>query len=572
MENAQIADIFDEIADLIDLNQGNEYRIRSYRAAARTIRDLSQRLEDLTEEEDARLSELPNIGEGTAEKIHEILDTGTCERLEEMREKVPPELTELLRVPELGPRKAMQLHRELEIESLEGLQEACEEGRVRKLEGMGEKTEENILKGLETLGTAGSRVPLKEAADHLVSLERRLDGIDAIRRWGVAGSVRRRKETIGDLDILIQASDREKAGEEILEMEDVEEVLGKGQERISVRLTDGLQVDFRFFEESSFGSAMMYFTGSKAHNIKLRQLAVERDWKLNEYGLFKGDHLLAGKSEESVYHRLNLDWIPPELREDRGEVEAAQEGGLPELVELDQIRGDLQSHTDATDGSTDIRGMAEAAREQGYDYFAITDHSKRVTMAKGLDDDDTLEHADAIRKADQEVDGIWLLAGIEVDILKDGSLDLKEKTLEELDWVVASIHYDMEMEKDAMTERILAAVESGLVHCLGHPTVRILGKRDPIPFHADRVFEACAEHGVFLEVNAQPDRLDLPDYFCKRAREAGARFTISTDAHKPQDLDFMPYGVDVARRGWLEKKDVLNTRTTKQLRKTLGME
>ena len=569
MENAQVADIFDEIADLIELDEGNEYRIRSYRAAARTVRDLSQRLEDLVAQEED-LSEIPNIGESTADKIHEILETGTCQRLEEMRSKVPPELTEIMRVPDLGPRKAMQLHRELDMDDLDDLREACESHKVRELEGMGKKTEENILQGLETLESVGERVLLRDAADHVVSVGRHLDGVDAIRRWEVAGSFRRRKETVGDLDILVEASDRDQAADGILELEDVDEVMGRGNERVSVRLSDGLQIDFRFFEESSFGSALMYFTGSKAHNIHIRQLAVERDWKLNEYGLFKDDRRLAGSTEESVYHRLNLPWIPPELREDRGEVEAAQEEDLPELVEAGDIRGDLQSHTDVTDGTSSIGEMAEAAADRGYDYFAITDHTKRVTMAKGLDDDGALAHAENIREVDSDMDDIWLLAGIEVDILKSGALDLKEETLEELDWVVASIHYDMDMEQEEMTERLLSAIRSGVVHCLGHPTVRVLGKRDPIPFAADRVFEACAEKGVFIEVNAQPDRLDLPDFYCKRALEAGVRFTISTDAHKPSDLDFMPYGVDVARRGWLRPRDVLNTRTEKQFREALG--
>ena len=569
MENAQVADIFDEIADLIELDEGNEYRIRSYRAAARTVRDLSQRLEDLVAQEED-LSEIPNIGESTADKIHEILETGTCQRLEEMRSKVPPELTDIMRVPDLGPRKAMQLHRELDMDDLDDLREACESHKVRELEGMGKKTEENILQGLETLESVGERVLLRDAADHVVSVGRHLDGVDAIRRWEVAGSFRRRKETVGDLDILVEASDRDQAADGILELEDVDEVMGRGNERVSVRLSDGLQIDFRFFEESSFGSALMYFTGSKAHNIHIRQLAVERDWKLNEYGLFKDDRRLAGSTEESVYHRLNLPWIPPELREDRGEVEAAQEEDLPELVEAGDIRGDLQSHTDVTDGTSSIGEMAEAAADRGYDYFAITDHTKRVTMAKGLDDDGALAHAENIREVDSDMDDIWLLAGIEVDILKSGALDLKEETLEELDWVVASIHYDMDMEQEEMTERLLSAIRSGVVHCLGHPTVRVLGKRDPIPFAADRVFEACAEKGVFIEVNAQPDRLDLPDFYCKRALEAGVRFTISTDAHKPSDLDFMPYGVDVARRGWLRPRDVLNTRTVKQFREALG--
>lgn len=571
MENAQVAGILDEIADLIALDDGNEYRVRSYRDAARTVHDLSQRLEDLAEL-GQELSELPNIGEATAEKIHEILETGTCGRLEEMRAKVPPKLIELLRVPQLGPQTVMQLHRDLGIESPEELRAACEEGLVRELEGMGEKTEEKILRGLDTLGSREARMLLRDAGDRVEGIGRHLDPVEAIERWEVAGSFRRRKETVGDLDILIQAEDRDQATDAILELRDLDEVLGRGEEKVSVKMSDGLQVDFRFFDKKSFGSAMLYFTGSKAHGIKLRKLAGERTWKLNEYGLFKGENLLAGSSEEAIYHRLNLQWISPELREDRGEIEAAREDNLPDLVELSQIRGDLQSHTNATDGSSSIRDMAEAAVTHGYEYFAITDHSKRVTMAKGLDDDGTRNHAEEIRQVDGELDSLWLMAGIEVDILRDGSLDLREKTLEELDWVVASTHYDLDMGEEAMTERLLSAVRSGVVHCLAHPTMRVLGKRTPISFDAHRVFEACAEQGVFLEVNAQPDRLDLPDFFCKQALQAGVKFVISTDAHKPSDLDFMNLGVDVARRGWLKRTDVANTLTAKEFRRVLGRE
>lgn len=569
MENARIAEIFEEIADLIELDEGNEFRIRSYQAAARAIRDQSQRLEDLIAK-GFDLSEIPNIGESSAEKIREIIDTGTCQRLEEMRSKIPAELTELMQVPQLGPRKAMQLHRELGINNLAELKDACENGRVRDLEGMGEKTEEKILEGLKTLESATGRMLLRDAADYVVSIGRFLDEIEPIHRWEVAGSFRRRKETVGDLDILIQASDRARVADAIVDMKEVDDVLGRGKEKVSVRLSAGLQIDFRFFDAGAFGSALVYFTGSKAHNILLRKLAVERDWKLNEYGLFKGDRRLAGSNEESVYHRLNLPWIPPELREDRGEVEAASNDELPNLLDPKHIRGDLQSHTQASDGNSTIEEMAQAARKRSYSYFAITDHSKRVTVANGLDDDDTLEHADNIRRVDQDLDDLWLLAGIEVDILKSGTLDLEAKTLEQLDWVVASVHYDMNMNEQKMTQRLLSAIESGLIHCLGHPTVRLLGKRDPISFDADRVFQACAEHGVFVEINAQPDRLDLPDVYCKRAREAGVRFTISTDAHKPSDLDWMPYGVDVARRGWLGRKDVINTRTTGQFRKSIA--
>ena len=571
MENAQIADVFDEIADLLELQEANQFRIRSYRDAARTVRDLSQRLEDMVANNED-LTELPNIGDSTSSKIHEILKTGTCEQLEELRGEVPEGLTQFMKVPGLGPRTAMELYRELGIETLEDLREACEQGKVRELKGMGEKSEQNILEGIEKLESLTGRMLYRDAADHVESLGRHLNDLDSLTRREVAGSFRRCKETIGDLDVLVQAEDREQATKDILDYAPIAEVTSRGEEKVSVRLDSGLQIDFRYFEPESFGAALLYFTGSKAHNIAVRQRAVDRDWKLNEYGLFEDDERLAGEDEESVYDRLEMAWVPPELREDRGEVEAAVNDELPDLVELEDIRGDLQAHTDATDGKNTLREMAEAARERGYDYFAVTDHSQRVTMANGLDEDALRERADEIRELNEELDDLWLMAGIEVDILKDGRLDLEEDVLAEMDWVVASVHYNRNQERDQMTDRILSAVRSGVVHVLGHPLGRIIGQREPLGYDLDAVFEACAENGVFVEINAQPDRLDLPDTHCKRALEAGGRFTISTDAHKRPDLGFMKYGVATARRGWLGKGDVLNTCTAKQLRKELGLD
>lgn len=565
MENTQVAAVFNQIADLLELQQANQFRIRSYRNAARTISGLSQRLEDIARQ-GGDLTELANIGESTAAKVHEILETGTCQRLQELREELPGELPELMRVPGVGPRSAMQMYRELGVESIEDLRKACEEHRVRELEGMGAKTEQNILDGLEMLQKISGRMLYREAAEHVGSLGRHLDSCDAVKRWQVAGSFRRRAETIGDLDFLLEATDRETATEQVLAHHAIGEVMSRGRERTSVRLDSGVQVDFRFFEAESFGAALLYFTGSKAHNIAVRKLAVERDWKLNEYGLSTDEERrLAGKTEQAIYGRLGLAWIPPELREDRGEVQAAAEGTLPALIEPDDIRGDLQSHTDETDGAETLEQMARAAGERGYEYLAVTDHSKAVSVAGGMDEDRLRRHADAIRELDASLGDIRLLTGVEVDILKDGRLDLDESLLAELDWVVASIHYNMNLSEKQMTERLLAAVRSGVVHCLGHPTDRIIGEREPISFDADRVFEACAEHGVWIEINAQPDRLDLPDNYCRGALEAGVQFTISTDAHKSSDLDFMRYGVNVARRGWLQKDDVLNTRGVDQL-------
>ena len=568
MENTQVANILDEIADLLELREADEFRVRAYRNASRTIRGLSQRLEDLLDE-DKDLTKLSNVGQSTADKIREILETGTCQRLEELKKKVPEQLTELMKVPQLGPRKVMQLHDELGVDNLDDLEKACEEHSVRELPGMGKKTEENILKGIKTFAATSGRHSIKAASEHVDTLGRQLDRVSSINQWVVAGSFRRCKETIGDLDVLMQAKKRSRATKEILDLELVDEVVSKGEERITVRLKGGLQVDFRFFEQKAFGSAMIYFTGSKAHNIALRKRAQQNDWKLNEYGLNKGKRSLAGKTEESVYHRLSLSWIPPELRENRGELEAAENDELPHLIDIDDILGDLHVHTKASDGTNTIEEMVDAARRRGYSYLAITDHSKAVTVANGLDEKRLKKHAERIREVNESMKNFRLLAGVEVDILKSGKLDLDEDALAELDWVCASIHSYFSLDKKKMTDRLLSAIRSGVVHTLGHPSGRMIGKRDPIAFDVDKVFEACHDNNVCLEINAQPERLDLLDTYCQRGRDAGVDFVIGTDAHKQDDLDFMRFGVGVARRGWLEKKNVLNTRTTRQLEKHL---
>ncbi len=569
MENAQIADIFDNIADLLDLQDENQFRIRSYRNAARTVRDLPQRIEDLIEQGED-LSELPNVGKGTAEKIHEIIETGTCKRYEDAKEAIPQEVTRLMDIPQVGARKAMQFYKELNVKSLDDLKKACKQHKVRDLEGMGAKTEENILKGIEQIKSTSQRVRLNTASQYVQAVSKLLEGIDGIERWEVAGSYRRGKETVGDLDFIIQAKDRKHVGEEIKEFREVEEIIGHGEEKLSVRLGNALQVDFRFFENENFGAALHYFTGSKAHNIHVRQIAQDRDWKLNEYGLFKDDRRLAGKTEESIFHRLDLVWIPPEMREDRGEIQAAQEDNLPDLIEMDQIHGDLHCHTNETDGYDTLETMVEAAQERGYEYMAITEHSKAVSVARGLDEKRLEKHAKKIRKLNDSLDGFWLMTGIEVDIMKNGDLDLDTKALKELDWVVASVHSYFDLDKKHMTDRLLKAIDSGVVHCLGHPFGRQIGQRKMIEFDVDRVFQACRDRGVFLEINAHPSRLDVPDDYCKYGKDQGVDFAICTDAHRTSDLDFIRFGVGVARRGWLEKKNILNTNTLRSLRKRLG--
>ncbi len=558
MENERISDVLNRIGDLIELTNGNVFRVRSYRNASRTIRDLSERIEDLVEQ-GADLTDLPNIGSSLAKKILEILKRGTCRKLEELEQQVPGGLIELLRVPQLGPKKVAQLYRELAIQSLDDLRKAAEDHRIRDLSGMGDKTEQNILEGLQTLETASGRVTYHEASSYVKSFGNLLDSLKTVSQWEVAGSYRRRKETVGDLDILVQATDRQAAADDITVYDAVDRVIGRGEEKLSIQLETGLQVDLRFFDPESFGAALVYFTGSKAHNIAIRKRAQAHGWKLNEYGIFKGERRLAGRTEESVYHRLSLPWIPPELREDRGELEAAEIDKLPKLITVDDIRGDLHAHTNASDGRNTLQEMAEAARARDLEYLAITEHSKAVRVAGGLDEDALRRHVDAIRELNEHLDGFALLAGVEVDILKTGKLDLDEDLLAELDWVVASIHSHFNLHEDAMTDRVLAAVKSGVVNCLGHLLTRLIGSRDSIALDLDRVFESCHENRVCIEINSQPDRMDLPDIHCRRARDFGVRFAVATDAHRTLELDFIQYGVLVARRAWLEKGDVVNT-------------
>ena len=568
MENATIADRLDEIADLLELEEGSPFRVRSFRGAARTVRSHSRPLEDMVHE-GADLTELPSIGSSSAEAIGEIVEKGTCDRLERLRGEVPSGTAELMRVPTLGPQRAMQIHRELGVDDLADLREAADEHRLRDLEGLGRKSEEKIREGLDTLERTAGRMLAHDARQRLERIGEHLDAIDALVRWEVAGSLRRGRETVGDLDILVEASDREAGLEAILDHDTIDEVISRGVERTSVRLESGLQIDFRFFDAKNFGAALLYFTGSKQHNIELRKRARKHHWKLSEYGLTKGDTVLAAHDEEAVYHRLGLAWIPPELREARGEIEAAEKDELPDLIDVDDVRGELHSHTDATDGTASIEDMAEAARERGLEYLAITDHSKRVSVAGGLDAKALRAHARRIREVDADLDDLWLLAGVECDILKHGDFDLDPDLLAELDWVVASVHYDLGVGESKMTDRLVTAIESGVVHTIGHPTNRRIGGRDPVRFDLDTVVAACVENDVCLEINAQPERLDLPDTHVVAIRDRGVCFTLGTDAHRPEGLDLMPGAVAMARRGWLRAADVLNTLSADALRDRL---
>jgi DNA polymerase (family 10) len=511
------------------------------------------------------LSELSGIGEDLAGKIETIVETGTHPTLEELKDEVPESLQELLRVSGLGPRGVQTIYEELGVTDLDGLLKAAKQGSLSQLSGFGEKTQAKILEEVESIASEEERTLLAEAADIASEVVEHLRSHRGVKKACAAGSLRRRRETVGDLDILVSCREDADVVDHFLEFEDIDEVVARGDTKTTVILRSGLQVDLRVVPHAAYGAALVYFTGSKQHNIGLRRRGQERNLKVNEYGVHSGREKVAGKTEEEVYEALDLPWIAPELRENRGEIEAAEEGGLPDLVELDDIRGDLHAHTSRTDGHQTIREMAEAARDLGYGYLAITEHSRRVTVAGGLDADELAAHADDIEEADGDIEGIRILSGVEVDILEDGSLDLPDDVLQRLDVVVASVHYRFGLPRGRQTERVLRALDNPHLHILGHPTGRMLGQRDPYEIDLERIMEAAAERGCFLELNAYPERLDLTDVACMRAREKGAKVVISTDAHRTSHLEYMRFGVGQARRGWLSASDVVNTRPVDEL-------
>ncbi len=569
MENPEVAMVFEEIADLLEILGENPFRVRAYRNAARTIRELPEPVEQVARDPGRRLEDLPGIGKDLAEKIRVIVNTGDHPLRQELRQKVPPGLRDLLDIPGLGPKRAYALYKQLGITSREELKKAAQARRIRTLRGFGAKTEQAILEALEHLEEVSRRVYLAEAKVFADAVIQHLRAVPELHQIEVAGSFRRRKETVGDLDVLVTCDQSAPVMDRLAEYSAVRDVLVRGDTKMSVRLANGMQLDLRVVPEESYGAALQYFTGSQAHNIQLRRRAQEMGLKINEYGVFRGEERVAGRTEEEVYAAVGLPWIPPELREARGEIEWALEGKLPKLVELTQIRGDLHMHTNVTDGRASIEQMILACKELGYQYLAITDHSKRVTVAGGLDADALRAHWRNIDRIASRIAGITVLKGVELDILEDGSLDLPDDVLAEADWVVASIHYGQNQPRQQITRRILNAIENKYVHCIAHPTGRLIGKRKAYDVDLDLVLKAAADHGCFLEVNAQPSRLDLDDVALLAAREKGILIAINTDAHSIDELRFMEFGVYQARRGALEAKDVLNTRSVRELRKLL---
>ena len=571
MQNPDIARLFDEVADLLEIQDANPFRVRAYRNAARTIRDFPEPIADRVRAGTKDLTDIAGIGDDLAEKITAIVTTGELPLRKELASKLPAGLLDLLRIPGLGPKRVKLLYKKLKVKSAADLAAALDKGKVQKLKGFGPKMEEKIRAGIGQAQVGERRLLLNEAEAQATAVVAYLEAGGGIAQIEVAGSYRRRRETIGDLDIVVTSDgkDSAKVMDRFVTYGEVAEVISKGETRATVKLRGGLQMDLRAVEPDAYGAALVYFTGSKAHNIELRKIAQEHSYKLNEYGLFKGTRRAAGKTEQEVYAKLGLDWIPPELREARGEIALAREHRLPRLVEVKDVRGDLQMHTSATDGKGTIEDMAHAARALGYEYIAITDHSKRVTMALGFDAKRLRAQWKTIDAWNATSRGFTILKSIELDILENGKLDLPDDVLAEADYVVATIHYGLNQSEKELTRRLVGVAEHAWVDAIGHPTGRLVGKREPYAFDFEALCRACAATGCLLELNGHPERMDLPDTLAAAGKQRGVRFVLSTDSHQPGNLPFMKYAVYLARRAGLEAGDILNTRPLAEFRKGL---
>ena len=568
IHNAEVAVVFEEIADLLEIEQANPFRIRAYRNAARTVQGLGDELSAAVKQGED-LTALPGIGKELAAKIKEIVETGHCTALETLRKETPTGLTDLLHIPGLGPKRVSALYHELDIHTAEQLLRAAMDHRLQELPGFGEKTEQSIITSLQQHIKQKQRIKLAIATQYAEPLADYLARVKGVKQVVIAGSYRRRKETVGDLDILAAAGNSARVMQAFVDYDEVTKVLSKGSTRSSVVLRTGLQVDLRVVKPQSFGAALYYFTGSKAHNIAVRKRAQGMGLKINEYGVYKGDRQVAGETEESMFKAVRLPWIEPELRENNGEIEAALKHKLPKLIELKDLQGDLHAHTTATDGHNTLEQMAQAAHERGLHYLAITEHSKRLTVAHGLDAKRLRQQIAAIDKLNGRLKGVTLLKGIEVDILEDGTLDLPDEVLAELDIVIGAVHSKFHLSRARQTDRILRAMEHPCFTILAHPTGRLLEQREAYDADMPRIIRQARQCGCFLELNAHPERLDLLDIYCHMAKDEGVLVSINSDAHSLTDFDNLIYGIGQARRGWLEKADVLNTRSLAQLRKLL---
>ena len=576
MDNKAIANVFYETADLMEINGDDSFRIRSYRRAAEALEGLPQQVSGLIDEP-KKLLEIPGIGKGMAANIQELCRSGKLGPHQELLVKYRPSMLELLKIQGLGPKTIALLWSAFQVSDLVGVEKLAREGKLRELPRLSEKSEQKILKAIEDYRRISGRFLLDEADRTAQKLTEHLRHIKGIEKITPAGSLRRGRETVGDLDVLITGpccvDDEQRAGliEEIVRFPGIVEVLAKGDNKVSFKLRSGMQVDVRTLPPESYGAAMQYFTGSKNHNVSLRQRALKMGYTLNEYGLFRLDdnRRVAGKSEDEIYGKLKLDCIPPELRENFGEIEAAEKHNLPDLITVADLRGEVHMHTVETDGKCTIDEMAAAAKERGYKYIAITDHSKNLAFANGLDDKRAEQHIARIHAANEQTDGITIMAGIEVDILADGELDLSDSVLEQMDVVVASVHSAFNQEPQQMTDRLLRALNNKNVSILGHPTGRLLLRRDAYPFDMDAILRTALKNRVAMELNAYPDRLDLNDVHLRMARERGVKIVINTDAHHTSHFEKIKYGILQARRAWLTRKDVLNTLPEKEFRQAM---
>ncbi|QEG41095.1 DNA polymerase/3'-5' exonuclease PolX [Roseimaritima ulvae] len=563
MNNAQIANVFDELADLLEFKGENPFRVRAYRNGSKAIRELEESVAAIIADENRKLADVPGIGKTLAEKSETLLASGSLSQLEDLRAEIPASVLQMVRVPGLGAKKAAALHRELGIDTLAQLRDACERQQVRKLKGFAAKTEQMILQGLEIAEAANERLRWVEADQIVQQLLAHMNRHQGIQRVQPAGSYRRGRETVGDVDLLVVADDRAAVMDHFEAFAGRSETIARGDTKVSMRIGASFQVDMRVVESHQFGAALQYFTGSKEHNVHLRSLAKKRGLKINEYGVFADDEEtpLASETEADVYAALELPCFPPEIREDRFEFEWAAAGSLPELITLDQIQGDLHMHTTATDGQATIREMADAAIERGLKYIAITDHSKRVAMAGGLDAERLREQWAMIDEIRPEYEGrLEILKGIECDILEDGSMDLDDEVLSEGDWIIASVHYGQKQPRQQITDRITGALANPYVSIVAHPTGRLINRRPPYDVDMEAVVQAAAEHGKLLELNANPARLDLNEQHLTMAARQGVPIVISTDAHSIDGLDVMKHGIQQARRGGLTAAQVANTK------------
>ena len=558
INNKRVAEFLFEIADLLDL-KGVQFKPRAYRRAAQNISTLSKNIK-LYHEED-KLEEIEGVGESIANKVKEIIETGDLEYLNELRNEFPEGLQELMNIQGLGPKTLMKLYKQLDVENIDDLEAAAKNHKIRDVEGFGKKSEQNILEGIEMYKKFQERFLLGYILPIANGIREKLENHDEVKRIKVAGSIRRKKETVGDVDILIVSSNPEKVMDFFTQLSEVERIVSKGSTKSTIITADNLQMDLRVVEEPSFGSALQYFTGSKEHNIKLRTIALEKNYKLSEYGLIEKDtnNSIAGENEKHIYDALGLEFIVPELREDRGEVKAAQKGNLPNLITVDDIKGDLHVHTTWSEGSHSIEEMAKTAEEMGYEYLGICDHAKTLQVAQGINDDEILEQIEEIRDINKKLNNITILSGIEANIDSDGHLDVSDDVLDQLDVVVASVHSGFKSSEQEMTDRILTAIHNEHVNILGHPTGRMLNKREAYELNLTKLFETASELDVFLEINSFPDRLDLSDINCFKAKDYDVKLAINTDSHSRDHLRYIKLGVFTARRGWIQSEEVVNT-------------